>query len=72
IVYQGAYENNNNFTINKVIPNFEQPLRMYNMMSISIYPSLPLNDILSSVKKIKEDNDKKWDLKNISEFSLED
>ena len=72
IVYQGAYENDNSFTINKVIPNFAQPLRMFNTMSISINPSLPLNDILSFVKKIKEDYDKKCDFKNFFEFSLED
>ena len=72
IVYQGAYEKDNSFTINKVIPNFAQPLRMFNTMSISINPSLPLNDILSFVKKIKEDYDKKCDFKNFFEFSLED
>jgi hypothetical protein len=72
IVYQGAYENDNSFTINKVIPNFEKPLRMFNTMSISINPSLPLNDILSFVKKIKEDYDKKCDFKSFFELSLED
>ena len=68
IVYQGAYENDNSFTINKVIPNFEQPLRMFNTMEISINPSLPLNDILSFVKKIKEDYDRKCDFKSFFEL----
>jgi hypothetical protein len=72
IVYQGAYENDNSFTINKVIPNFAQPLRMFNTMSISINPSLPLNDILSFVKRIKEDYDKRCDFKSFFELSLED
>ena len=68
IVYQGAYENDNSFTINKVLPNFEQPLRMFNTMEISINPSLPLNDILSFVKKIKEDYDRKCDFKSFFEL----
>ncbi len=70
--YQGTYENDNSFTINKVIPNFAQPLRMFNTMSISINPSLPLNDILSFVKKIKEDYDTKCDFKSFFELSMKD
>lgn len=71
IAYQGVYENDNSFTINKVIPNFQQPLRMFNTMDISINPSLPLNDILSFVKKIKEEYDTKCDFKSFFELSLE-
>ncbi len=71
IAYQGTYENDNSFTINKVIPNFAQPLRMFNTMDISINPSLPLNDILSFVKKIKEEYDTKCDFKSFFELSLE-
>lgn len=66
--YQGAYEDDNSFYINKVTPNFSQPLRMFNTMEISINPSLPLNDILSFVKKIKEDYDKKESFKSFFEL----
>ncbi len=70
--YQGKYKDDNSFNINKVIPNFEQPLRMFNTMEISINPSLPLNDILSFVKKIKEDYDKKNSFKSFFELIEEE
>ena len=72
IFYQGLYKGDNSFTINKVIPNFEQPLRMFNTMEISINPSLPLNDILSFVKKIKEDYDTDESLKSFFDLVSED
>lgn len=72
IAYQGAYEKDNSFTINKVKQNFTQPLRIFNTMDISINPSLPLNDILAFVKKIKEDYDKNNSFKSFFEFAEED
>ena len=72
IVYQGAYENDDSFSINEVIPNFSQPLRMFNTMKVSINPSLPLNDILSFVKQIKEDYDKNNFLKSFFELIMEE
>jgi hypothetical protein len=71
-LYQGLYEDDNSFYINKVTPNFSQPLRMFNTMEISINPSLPLNDILSFVKKIKEDYDKKESFKSFFELVEKD
>lgn len=70
--FQGAYEKDNSFTINKVIPNFQKPLRMFNTIDISINPSLPLNDILAFVKKIKEDYDKNNSFKSFFELTEED
>ncbi len=70
--YQGAFKDDNSFYINKVIPNFSQPLRMFNTMEISINPSLPLNDILSFVKKIKEDYDNKESFKSFFELAMKD
>lgn len=72
ISFQGGYENDDSFSINEVIPNFSQPLRMFNTMKISINPSLPLNDILSFVKKIKEDYDKNETFKSFFELIEED
>lgn len=72
ISYQGGYEKDNSFYINEVTPNFSQPLRMFNTMKISINPSLPLNDILSFVKKIKEDYDKNETFKSFFELIEED
>lgn len=72
ILYQGAYQKDNSFYINEVIPNFSQPLRMFNTMKISINPSLPLNDILSFVKQIKEDYDKRNSFKSFFELLEED
>ena len=72
ISYQGGYQKDNSFYINEVTPNFSQPLRMFNTMKISINPSLPLNDILSFVKKIKEDYDKKETFKSFFELIEED
>lgn len=70
--YQGGYEKDTSFYINEVTPNFSQPLRMFNTMKISINPSLPLNDILSFVKKIKEDYDKNNSIKSFFELIEED
>lgn len=72
ISFQGGFENDDSFSINEVIPNFSQPLRMFNTMKISINPSLPLNDILSFVKQIKEDYDKKNSLKSFFELIMKD
>lgn len=72
ISYQGGYEKDNSFYINEITPNFSQPLRMFNTMKISINPSLPLNDILSFVKKIKEDYDKNETFKSFFELIEED
>ena len=72
IAYQGISKEDNNFTINKVIPNFNQPLRMFNTMDISINPSLPLNDILSFVKKIKKDYDENNSFKSFFELTEEE
>ncbi|MFW2306619.1 hypothetical protein [Aliarcobacter butzleri] len=72
ISYQGGYEKDNSFYINEITPNFSQPLRMFNTMKISINPSLPLNDILSFVKKIKEDYDKNETFKSFFELLEED
>jgi hypothetical protein len=72
ISYQGGYKKDNSFQINEVTPNFSQPLRMFNTMKISINPSLPLNDILSFVKKIKEDYDKNNSFKSFFELIEED
>ena len=59
-------------SINKVIPNFNQPLRMFNTMDISINPSLPLNDILSFVKKIKKDYDENNSFNSFFELTEEE
>ena len=72
ISYQGGYKDDNSFCINEVVPNFSQPLRMFNTMKISINPSLPLNDILSFVKKIKEDYDKNETFKSFFELIEKD
>ena len=71
ISYQGGYEGDNSFNINEVTPNFDKPLRMFNTMKISINPSLPLNDILSFVKKVKEDYDKNNSFKSFFELTVE-
>jgi hypothetical protein len=67
-LYQGAYQEDTSFYINEVTPNFSQPLRMFNTMKISINPSLPLNDILSFVKKVKKDYDKNETFKSFFEL----
>ncbi len=72
ISFQGGFENDDSFSINEIIPNFSQPLRMFNTMKVSINPSLPLNDILSFVKQIKEDYDKKNSLKSFFELIMKD
>lgn len=69
---QGKITKNNIFNINKTIPTFSQPLRILDSMDISINLSLPIDDILSFVKLIKEDYDKKNSFKSFFELAEED
>ena len=65
--FQGKMTKNNKFNNNKSLPIISQPLRILDSMDISINLSLPIDDILSFVKLIKDD----YDNKNLSKSFFE-
>ncbi len=58
-VYQGAYKGSNSYDINKIKPNFKRPMREFNQTEISFNMSLPKDEIISYISKIKDDYDNK-------------
>ena len=58
-VYQGAYKGSNSYDINKIKPNFIRPMREFNQTEISFNMSLPKDEIISYISKIKDDYDNK-------------
>ncbi len=72
-VYQGAYDGDKNFNFNKIYPNFKRPLRTFNQMEFPINISLPKEEILAYIEKIKDNYDNKSSsIKNIFELLEED
>lgn len=69
VVYQGGYEGDNIFNCFKIKPNFKKPLRQFNQTEISLNISLPKDEILAYIGKIKDDYDSKdSSIKNVLEF----
>lgn len=65
-VYQGAYKGSNSYDINKIKPNFKRPMREFNQTEVSFNMSLPKDEIIAYISKIKDD----YDNKNISYKTL--
>lgn len=58
-IYQGGYENSNSFDLNKIFPNFKRPMREFNQTQVAFNMSLPKDEIIAYISKIKDDYDKK-------------
>ena len=56
-VYQGAYKGSNSYDINKIKPNFKRPMREFNQTEVSFNMSLPKDEIIAYISKIKDDYD---------------
>lgn len=59
VVYQGAYEEDYKLSCFKIKPNFKKPLKQFNQTEVSLNISLPKNELVAYIKKIKDDYDKK-------------
>lgn len=72
-VYQGAYDGCKRFNFNKIYPNFKRPLRTFNQLELPINISLPKEEILAYIEKIKDNYDNEnSSIKNIFELLEED
>ena len=58
-VYQASYEDSKEYDINKIFPNFKRPMREFNQTQVALNMSLPKDEIIAYIKKIKDDYDNK-------------
>ncbi|MCT7638017.1 hypothetical protein [Aliarcobacter butzleri] len=58
-IYQASYEDSNEYDINKIFPNFKQPMKQFNQTQVAFNMSLPKDEIISYISKIKDDYDNK-------------
>lgn len=59
VTYQACYEDSKKYDINKIFPNFKQPMREFNQTQVAFNMSLPKDEIIAYISKIKDDYDKK-------------
>lgn len=59
VTYQACYEGSKEYDINKIKPNFKRPMREFNQTEISFNMSLPKDELISYISKIKDDYDNK-------------
>lgn len=58
-VYQASYDDSKEYDINKIKPNFKRPMREFNQTEVSFNMSLPKDEIIAYIEKIKNDYDNK-------------
>lgn len=56
-VYQASYKDSKAYDINKIFPNFKRPMREFNQTQVAFNMSLPKEEILKYIEKIKDDYD---------------
>lgn len=59
VSYQGIFEGTNSYEINKIFPNFKRPMREFNQTQVAFNMSLPKNEIIAYITRIKDDYDNK-------------
>lgn len=59
VVYQGSYNESVSYDINKIFPNFKRPMREFNQTQVAFNMSLPKDEIIAYINKIKDDYDHK-------------
>ncbi len=68
-VYQASYEGSKEYDINKVFPNFKRPMREFNQTQVAFNMSLPKDEIVKYIEKIKDDYDyKKTSYKTVNQL----
>ncbi len=59
VTYQASYEDSKEYDINKIFPNFKRPMREFNQTQVAFNMSLPKDEIMAYIEKIKDDYDNK-------------
>jgi hypothetical protein len=59
VSYQGIFEGSNSYEINKFFPNFKRPMKEFNQTQVAFNMSLPKNEIIAYITRIKDDYDNK-------------
>lgn len=59
VTYQASYEDSSEYDINKIFPNFKRPMREFNQTQVAFNMSLPKDEIMAYIEKIKDDYDNK-------------
>jgi len=59
VTYQASYEDSKEYDINKIFPNFKRPMREFNQTQVAFNMSLPKEEIVKYIEKIKDDYDNK-------------
>lgn len=59
VVYQASYPDSKHYDINKIFPNFKYPMREFNQTQVAFNMSLPKDEIIAYIEKIKDDYDNK-------------
>lgn len=58
-IYQAGYKDAIDYDINKIFPNFKRPMREFNQTQVAFNMSLPKDEIMKYIEKIKDDYDNK-------------
>lgn len=56
-IYQGGYDESVSYDINKIFPNFKRPMKEFNQTQVAFNMSLPKDEIIAYISKIKDDYD---------------
>ena len=59
VTYQACYEDSKEYDINKIFPNFKRPMREFNQTQVAFNMSLPKDELMAYIEKIKDDYDNK-------------
>lgn len=71
--YQASYENSKEYDINKIFPNFKRPMKEFNQTQVAFNMSLPKDEIIAYISKIKDDYDNKENsYKTLNQLLYED
>lgn len=72
-VYQASYEGSKEYDINKIFPNFKRPMREFNQTQVAFNMSLPKDELMAYIEKIKDDYDNKnTSYKTLNQLLYED
>jgi hypothetical protein len=73
VTYQASYEDSSEYDINKIFPNFKRPMREFNQTQVAFNMSLPKDEIIAYISKIKDDYDNKENsYKTLNQLLYED
>ena len=73
VTYQACYEGSKEYDINKIFPNFKRPMREFNQTQVAFNMSLPKDELMAYIEKIKDDYDNKnTSYKTLNQLLYED